>query len=279
MAGNGDRVTVFAHRGFRGIAPENTMLAAAKGYEAGADAWELDVAASADGELVVLHDDSLARTTDAARVFPDRAPWTVYDFSFAELSRLDAGSWYARSDPFGQIAAGRVKPEDLASFRGLRIPTLRQALEFTAARSWRVNVEIKDASGQACDAWIVERVVELIRSLDLVESVLLSSFNHAYISRATSTEPALRTGALVEQAVADPVKLLERTGADSYNPGLEVLTEEAVRALRDAGKDVFVWTVNETRDMERILSWGVNGIFTDFPDRLLTLLRRQIDKH
>ena len=266
---------VFAHRGFRGIAPENTVLAATKGFEAGADWWELDVAASSDGELVVMHDDSLARTTNAATVFPDRVPWTVYDFSAAELAHLDAGSWYAAADPFGQVRAGRVGAADLAGFRGLRIPTLREALQFTKSRGWRVNVEIKDASGRACDPWIVERVVDLIRSLGMVDRVLLSSFNHDYILRAKAAEPRLRTGALVEEAVADPAALLVRTGAYSFNPGLEILTEDAVRAVRDLGREVFVWTVNEPADMERILGWGVTGIFTDFPDRLLRLLGRK----
>jgi glycerophosphoryl diester phosphodiesterase len=268
------RPIVFAHRGFRGIAPENTLLAAARGYEIGADWWELDVAASSDGELFVLHDDSLERTTDAAAVFPGRAPWTVYDFTAAELARLDAGSWYAAADPFGQIRSGRVGRSELASFRGLRIPTLREALDFTKSKSWKVDVEIKDASGHPCDAWIVERVVELIRALGMTDSVIVSSFNHDYILRAKAAEPKLRTGALVEEAAADPVALLERTKADSYNPGLDILTEKAVRAVRDSGREVHVWTANEVPDMERILGWGVTGIFTDFPDRMLELLRR-----
>lgn len=247
------------------------MLAAARGFEAGAGWWELDVAASSDGRLVVIHDDSLTRTTDAPSVFPDRAPWTVYDFAAAELASLDAGSWYAAADPFGQIREGRVGAKELASFRGLRIPTLHEALEFTKLKSWKVNVEIKDARGRACDAWIVERVVELIRSLGMTDRVLVSSFNHDYILRAKRAEPSLRTGALVEEAVADPVALLERTGAFSFNPGLETLTKETVAAVRDFGREVYVWTVNEIPDMERLLDWGVGGMFTDFPDRLLGL--------
>ncbi|MDA8424616.1 MAG: glycerophosphodiester phosphodiesterase family protein [Treponema sp.] len=266
---------VFAHRGFRGLVPENTIRAAAAGFEIGADWWELDVAASSDGELFVIHDDSLARTTDAAALFPGRAPWTVYDFTAAELARLDAGAWYEKADPFGQVRSGRVGRVELAGFRGLRIPTLREALEFTRSKSWKVDVEIKDASGHACDAWIVERVVELIRALGMTDSVLVSSFNHEYIVRAKAAEPRLLTGALVEEPVADPVALLKRTGAEAFNPGLEILSEKAVRAVRAAGKDVFVWTVNELPDMERILGWGVTGIFTDFPDRLLGLLGRK----
>jgi len=269
-------VLVMAHRGFRAIAPENTLLAARKGREAGADSWELDVAASRDGELVILHDDGLARTTDARERFPGRAPWTVYDFDLAELRLLDAGSWYAKADPFGEAASGRLGPAELASFPGLRLPTLREALELTRDSGWEVNVEIKDAAGRACDAWIVEKTVALIREFGLVERSCVSSFNHEYLQRAKRAEPALDLGALVEKRAPDDVlALLERLGARSYNPDKAILDEPTVRALRDAGFDIFVWTVNEEADIARCLSWGVTGLITDYPDRCLRALARR----
>lgn len=101
-----------AHRGARSLAPENTMLAARKAFEIGASGWELDVAMTSDHELVVIHDDTLERTSDAAQVFPDRDPWSVVDFSMAELRRLDFGAWFVRTDPFGQIAAGMISPAE-----------------------------------------------------------------------------------------------------------------------------------------------------------------------
>ncbi len=264
-----------AHRGFRALAPENSLLAARKGLEAGADSWELDVAASRDGELVLLHDDSLARTTDARERFPGRAPWTVYDFDLAELRSLDAGSWYGNADPFGEVAAGRLGPADLASFAGQRLPTLREALELTRDAGWELNVEIKDAKGQACDAWIVERTVGLLRELGLVERSCVSSFNHDYLRRARRAEPALDVGALVEKRAPDDVlALLEGIGARSYNPDKAILDEPTVRALRAAGFDIFVWTVNEEADIERCISWGVTGLITDYPDRCLRALGR-----
>lgn len=268
-------ILVQAHRGFRGIAPENTLLAARKGLEAGADLWELDVAASRDGELVVLHDDTLVRTTDARERFPGRAPWIVYDFTLAELRSLDAGSWYPAADPFGQAASGRVGPADLASFAGERIPTLREALEFTRDSGWMVNVEIKDATGRACEGWIVERTVALLRELGLVGRCCVSSFNHAYIERVKRAEPAIETGALVEKrAPDDVVAMLRRTGARSYNPDKKILDERTVKAVRAAGFDVYVWTVNEEADMRRLVDWGVTALITDFPDRALAVLGR-----
>lgn len=272
-AGQPPAVIAYAHRGFRGVVPENTLRAFEAGFDAGAEWIELDVAASSDGELVVIHDDSLLRTTDAKARFPGRAPWTVYDFSLAELKSLDAGSWYGEKDPFGQVAAGRVGKAALESFRGLRIPTLREALELVKARGKKVDVEIKDATGHPCDAWIVERTTGLIGELGLEGSVLLSSFNHDYLRRAKKAAPAIPFGALVERKPADLVPLLKELGAVAYNPGILGLDEATVREVRDAGFEVYVWTVNEEADMRRLVSWGVTGLFTDFPDRLLGILR------
>lgn len=253
------------------MAPENTLVAARKAFEAGAPWWELDVAASSDGKLVVLHDDSLARTTNAKAAFPARSPWTVYDFSFDEIRSLDAGSFYAATDPFVQIAAGLVGKAELDSFAGEKIPTLRECLELTKARGRKVNVEIKDATGRLCDPWIVERTVELIAELGMVGDVLISSFNHEYLRRVKKAEPRIEVGALVVKRPENLIPLLKGLGARSYHPGVDALDEATVREVRGAGFDVFVWTPNEAEVMERLLSWGVTGLITDFPDRALKL--------
>jgi glycerophosphoryl diester phosphodiesterase len=266
------RILNIAHRGARSVAPENTMAAFAAGWEAGADWFELDVAASSDGELVVMHDDTLSRTTDAGEVFPGRKPWTVYDFDLAELRRLDAGSWFAAADPFKAIAAGNVGETELEAFRGEPIPTLREALAFSAEKGWPVNVEIKDATGRACDKWIVERTVKLIREFGLERKTLISSFNHEYLRRTRAASADIALGALVEKIPSDPVTLLRELTARSINPGLKWLDGAAVAEIRDAGFDVFVWTVNEEADMRRVVDFGASGIFTDFPARLKALL-------
>lgn len=266
---------VLAHRGFRGLVPENTMPAARKAFEAGADYWELDVAASSDEVLVVLHDESLERTTDARRRFPDRSPWSVYDFTFAELESLDAGSWYGETDPFGMIAAGRVGAPELASFRALRIPTLREALEYTARSGWKVNIEIKDATGKSCDAWIAERTAFLVQDLHMEDSVIISSFNHSYLIRTQKVAPRIRTAALIDRPLEDPVGTLRSLGAAALNPNVKYLDEPTVVAVRNAGLGVLVWTVNEVPDMRRLLAWGVTGLITDFPDLGLEAVGRE----
>lgn len=269
------RVLVIAHRGFRSIAPENTLLAASKAFAVGADMWELDVAATTDGELIIMHDDTLLRTTNVKEMFPARDPWSVYDFSLAEIKSLDAGSWYKKADPFKQILNGKVSREEAASFAGEKIPTLREALELTREHAWSVNIEIKDATNQTCDSWIVEKTVALVRELGMEDAVIISSFNHAYLERVKKAAPEIKVAALIDRPVKDPVAVLKRLGAVALNPNLKYLDEQTVKAVRAAGYGVLVWTVNEPADMDKLLRWGVTGLITDYPDRGLATVARQ----
>ncbi|MEN6481864.1 MAG: glycerophosphodiester phosphodiesterase family protein [Anaerolineaceae bacterium] len=262
-----------AHRGARSLAPENTLLAAQKGFDSGADLWELDVAMSYDGEIVVIHDDTLGRTSNAREVYPKLMPWNVHTFTFAELRRLDMGSWFVETDPFKQIQAGAVSTAELEKMKAVPIPTLREALEFTRAHHWHVNVEIKDLTGLPGDREIVENVVALIEELDMRDRVIISSFNHSYIVRSKAADPQIITAALVESAAPDPIALLLETGAQAYNPSLKAINDfNQIREIREAGFDVYVWTVNDEDTMRKLIDAGVSGIFTDFPQLLNKVL-------
>lgn len=268
MNSNLNRVLNIAHRGARSLAPENTILAARKAVAAGADMWELDVTMSADGELVILHDDTLERTSNAREVFPERSPWNVSDFTMEELRRLDFGSWFAAQDPYGQIAAAVVSKEEQERFQGTAIPTLQEALEFTRDYHWRINVEIKDATGLPADKDIVERVVRMIDQLNMAPLVLISSFNHSYLERSKAANPMIATGALIEAPVNNPAELLAKLEAQALNPSLALTTPEMISDLRSRGYDVYVWTVNDEKDMRALIEAGVSGIITDFPQLL-----------
>ncbi len=269
-----DKTLNIAHRGARSLAPENTLAAARKALAIGADMWELDVAMTADGELFVVHDDTLERTSNAAQVFPQRRPWANHTFTLAEIRSLDFGSWFVEQDPFKQIAAGKVTAAEQASYRGERAPTLREALAFTRDNNWRVNVELKDLTGTPGDATVVERAVGLIKELGMVERVVISSFNHTYIQRVKAAERdgkavgTIRTGALVEQADPDPAALLRRLNAQAYNPRVTAIRPEAIPPLRDQGFDVFIWTVNDEAAMRTLVANRASGLFTDFPQVL-----------
>lgn len=259
-----------AHRGARSLAPENTLAAARSALELGADLWELDTTLSADGELVVIHDDTLPRTSNAAAVFPERQPWAVDTFTLAELRRLDFGAWFNERDPFGQIAAGAVSAAMQRGYVGEPIPTLREALIFTRENRWKVNIEIKDAGRRPGDSDIVEKTVALVEELQMTGAVLISSFKHAYLRRVKAANPRIATAALVETGPADAVGLVRGLGAQAYHPGSSI-DPRTIAAIRAAGIDVNVWTVNDPAMMRALIAHRASGIITDFP-QVLNLL-------
>lgn len=267
------RVFNIAHRGARSLAPENTLAAARKAFALGADMWELDAGLTADGELVVIHDDSLARTSNARGATPARSPWRVRDFTLAELRQLDFGSWFAESDPFGQIAAGAVSPEELKEFAGAPIPTLSEALLLTRELDWKVNVEIKDMGATGSDEDIARRVAALATAMDMEDRVLVSSFRLDYLRQIRETGSSIATAVLVSSPASNPTGLVADLGASAYNPGVSAIELRDIAPLRERGVDVNVWTVNDEKAMLELIAAGVSGIFTDFPQRLARILR------
>lgn len=263
-----------AHRGASSLAPENTLAAAAKALNVGANMWELDVGVTLDGKLIVIHDDSLARTSNAAQLFPYRSPWQVYAFTLNEIRQLDFGSWFVETDPFAQIQQNALDFDEVESYRRQKAPTLQEALDFTRAHNWRVNVEIKDMHDNPGNRAVVERVVGVIQDLKMTRQVLLSSFNHHYLTRVHAVDTQIETGVLVAQPVADPVALLKRYHAQAYHPHRSVVSVEQISQLRQAGYGVNVWTVNEPEQMRHFIEAGVTGIVTDFPQTLHPILHQ-----
>lgn len=257
-----------AHRGASSLAPENTLASARKAFDIGADMWELDVSVTADGELVVLHDDSLARTTNAAALFPNRAPWLISTFTLAEVRQLDAGSWFVETDPFGTIAAGAVTPGEQKAMTGQPIPTLWEVLLFTREHQWRVNVEIKAPIPPQTGFPVVEAVVRLIESLTMSEQVLLSSFVHSYMQQAKALNPAIAAAALLDKGEAWPTGLT----VDAFHPHYTAVEAARTQALRQAGIGVNPWTVNNPAEMKRLIAASVTGMFTDFPQLLQQII-------
>ena len=223
--GSQSRTLNIAHRGACSLAPENTLVAARKALEVGADMWELDVQMTADEELIVIHDTTLKRTSNVEAVYPGRRPWQVHEFKLDEIRLLDFGSWFVRRDPLGQIAEGVVTRADRSSYVGVSAPTLREALSFTLEHGWLVNVEIKDLSGQPGNSHIVNKVMALVEELDVVDMVLISSFNHDYLAQVRAAHPHIPTGVLVTKSHPRPASLLRRLGAQAYHPRRYCLVE------------------------------------------------------
>jgi len=266
------RVLNIAHRGASSMAPENTIAAARKGLELGADMWELDVRITADGELIVMHDAALQRTSNVRYVFPDREPWHVHEFALDDIRLLDFGSWFIEQDPFGQIAAGMVKEYELDRYVGEPAPTLEEALAFTREHGWRVNLEIKDLTGQPGSTQIVKKVMMLVEELDVMDLVLISSSNQDYLSQLRETHPHIATGILVIEPLSHPDELVRQLAVQAYHPCKTAILYSDISLLIRLGFIVNVWIVNDRKTMLSLVEAGVSGIFTDFPQVLASVL-------
>lgn len=245
-----DRPLVIGHRGDRAHRPENTLVAFAAAEAAGADMVELDVTVSRDGHLVVIHDDTLERTTDG------RGP--VCDRTLAELGRLDAG--------------GRFDPR----FAGEPLPTLEAVLRAVAGRV-AVNIEIKATTAQGpVDPAIVDDVVALVRRLGVEAAVIVSSFDPALLERTRRLAPALALAVLVEFPADLPAALdhCRRLDAAALHPERTLVTADLVAAVHADGRRLFPWTVNDADEIRRLLGIGVDGVITDDPSTARAVVDR-----
>ncbi len=231
-----------AHRGASGRAPENTHASFAAALDLGAEAIELDVQLSADGELVVIHDETLERTTDGAG--------QVGDHTAAELAALDAGSWFG------------------ATFAGERIPRLADVLAQVRDRV-TLNVEIKSAR----DLGLIEpKLAALVAVEKATEWVVFSSFHSAGVRNMRAAAAWARLGVLCDE---DPrtrgLALANEVNAELLIPGRRWLDARIVEEAHVRGLDVWVWTVNEPGEMRRLIALGVDALFSDYPERFAGL--------
>ncbi len=241
-----------AHRAGSGVAPENTIAACARASASGADRCEFDVQQTKDQQLVLIHDETLARTTNVEELFPDRSPWRVSDFTLAEIRRLDAGSWFS------------------PRFRNERVPTLQQALEMLGKGRAGLLLEIKHSPRSP---GIDNRVAaELLQNRDLWEGrrLALQSFDRQALRklhRAVPDVPILLLGADNGQLsdVADYADAL-------VLPHAARLTAGQVREVKARGLRVYAAT-DRPQVQRRLLSFGVDGIMTGVPARLRDVLR------
>jgi glycerophosphoryl diester phosphodiesterase len=279
---NTPRQLVIAHRGARSLAPENTLAAAEAAQSLGADLWEFDVATTRDGELILLHDETLSRTTDVALRYPDRSPWRAADFTWDEIQTLDAGSWFLRNDPFGTLAQGMIPLACREHLAGQRVLTLREALAWSAGGTLGADIELKrnDGSRDKSDQTrrTVERTVSLVREFGLEKSVFISSFEREMIRHLKAIAPEIAGVLLFHTLPSNASALLGEIGADGVAIRLPAFEKEAARTLTQGGYGVYVWTVNGPQDLAYLAQDSfLSGIITDWPQRLLEILGRAPD--
>ena len=262
------KVINIAHRGARSLAPENTMAAVRRAFDEKADLWETDVRPTADGRLVLFHDEDLKRTTNVAEVFPERIEDYAGSFTFDELMQLDAGSWYGEQDPFGQIEAGFIGRDEVAAYRGEKIPTLAAGLAFTRERRWPVNLELKEQFGPLKDFPMVDRVLAGIDKSGIdTELIRISSFFHPWLDELKEKRPKIGLQALIGDDDEDVLEWRE-LAFDTVNAYYKLISESEIREMTGKGLTVNLFTVNKLTDMKRFIRAGATGIITDFPQVL-----------
>jgi len=239
---------IFAHRGASAEVPENTLAAFQRAADVGSPAIEFDVKLSADGQVVVIHDQTVDRTTDGHG--------RVRELTLAQLKVLDAGSWFE------------------GPFRGERIPTLDEVFA-TFGRRLFMNVELTNY-GSPFDL-LVPEVALLVKKHKMGESVIFSSFFPNNLSTARRLLPDVPRGLLAFATWKGGLQRLIGRFMDlqSEHPSLEDVTARTILAAHARRRSVFVYTVNEPTDMSRLRDLGADGFFTDDPARALSVLAAQ----
>ena len=254
------RQLAIAHRGGAGLYPENTLHAFQNSRDLGVDVIELDVRGTSDGAIVVLHDAMVDRTTDGTG--------QISEMTLGQAKRLNAGfrwtSDYGKTFPFrnGKIA----------------IPTLQEV--FAALPEMKFNIEPKQSSPS-----IIKPLCSIIRENRMTDKVVIGSFNQTILDEFRRECPGVATSAGPSEV--SKFLAMYKTGlSESYSPamqalqipeyiaGVQIVTKEFVDAAHERNLKVHIWTVNEAADMERLLNTGVDGIMTDYPDKLLKIMKR-----
>lgn len=231
----------FAHRGFSGMYPENTMLAFRKAVETkGCNGIEHDVHLTKDGEVVIIHDERLDRTCVNGTGY-------VRDYTYEELKQFDVSYKFA----------GECEPQ--------HIPTLREYFELVKDTPIITNIELK--TGIFEYPGIEKKVWDLIQEFGLKDKIIISSFNHFSIRRMKELCPDLKCGLLTETWLIDAGHYVKGTGAECLHPIFYNMTEEVVAEVKSQGIEINTWTVNEEEDIRTMIERGVDSIIGNFPDR------------
>jgi len=241
-------IAVISHRGFSENAPENTMASMVKAYQAGADMVELDVCLSKDGQVVIMHDDTLERTTNGKG--------KVEDKTLKELKALDAGSWFS------------------PIFKGEEIPTLEEILKFAKGKI-SVDIEIKENSVKD-KIDIEKKVVDIVHKYEMDEYVVISSFSNKAVERVKTLDPKIPTAVIIMSNIFNSqVTIASKAKADIINEDSFFVTEDEVQKSQKAGIKVYSYIIYGTgpQEIQKLVEKGVDGILSNNPTIALRVLK------
>ena len=236
----------YAHRGFSGRYPENTLLAFEKAMEIGVDGIELDVQLTKDGEVVIIHDEKIDRTTDSKG--------NVIDYTYEELQKFDASYIYKGKVGFNKI------------------PTLREYFNLIKESDIVTNIELKTGIFEYLG--IEKKVLDIIKEYHMEKRVIISSFNHYSVLRMKEISPEIECGFLSETWIINQGEYTKKYGVECYHPHFAMLNEEVVKELKKYGIKINTWTVNEEKDIKDLINKKVDTIITNYPDLVKEIVKK-----
>jgi len=280
-------VEIIAHRGARSLAPENTLAAARLGHQLGAHRWETDASLTRDGHLVLFHDTTLTRCTNAPEqlgydpLHPELTFWPMAggqtidrldSHTLMDLEILEAGSFFERTDPYSTL--DDIDPQDLAAFKEEKIPTLYDGLILTRELGWQINIELKDHRNEPELYFTASRTLEeLARAGFDPARAVISSFNHGWLRWVRDRAPEIEIQALVGDEDDVPLNFSDPVFTNDefevLNINAKLIAPKELRELKARGKRVNLFTVNDPHDYMRFVNAGADGIITDFPQRFI----------
>jgi glycerophosphoryl diester phosphodiesterase len=239
------KTVIYAHRGASGSAPENTMGAFRKALWLGSHGIECDVQMTKDGKLVICHDELLDRTTNGKGFIKDK--------TFKQIMALDAGRWFG------------------AEYAGERVPLLEELLEFIKQSGMYLNIELK--TGIVQYDGIEEKVVDMVKSYGLLGKTIFSSFNHYSVYEIKHKFPKAFTGALYMEGLYKPWEYLKSIKCDCAHIFYMVAQPMITEGLLQNGYTVNAFTVDDLNTAEMLVKSGVEGIITNYPERMIGKLK------
>ena len=240
------KTEIYAHRGASAYTPENTLPAFILAMKQKADGIELDVQLTKDGEIVVIHDETINRTSNGKGA--------VRDYTLEELKQF---SFHYKFD----------------DYKGVQIPTLREVFDAIKESDMMINIELK--TGIYWYEGIEEKVVNLVQAYGLEERIIYSSFNHYSVQKILELEPTAKTAYLYQDVILNVDKYAKETGVGGLHPAVyHAKMADFLKEYQESGLAVRIWTVNKKDDMEVFIKADVEAIITNYPD----VARRVKDK-
>lgn len=241
-------VKIFAHRGASGYAPENTLAAFRLAEEQGSDGVELDVQLTKDGEVVVIHDETIDRTSTGKGY--------VRDYTLEELKKFSFHN-------------------HMEKYKGVKIPTLREVLELVKPGKMEVNIELKTGIFWYPD--IEEKTMKIVKEAGMEDRVIYSSFNHYSVQKVRSLDEKAETAYLYSDVMLDVEKYAQNTGVCGLHPAVfHLYMADFLEKYKASGLKVRVWTVNREKDMKKFIEEDLEAVITNYPDTALSV-RKQVE--